>query len=708
MEISLHQNKQYVRQPLQLMLHNQWPLDQVRAFLFDHFFDNNVSRKWREIYLHLSNNVVAEETVDALLNLSVEAIRLGFIEPYEIKDLIRLLPQIKIGDKMLGKLSAISEWYSRIVGAIDSSRVLHIRFLGARFRRRFIRASINAPFSQDTPSILWRICPKNRKSPYSFPSSLVKWLQRRSFGPKDGDLSLPLSAVLKIFRQINQTDLVKGAVDCSTCLISHSTSVPFGERHLRAWVEQVSLLRERIHMSELVTQSRQIDCSFGVKNNVFRVSRQQATLIQIWTLQRLGCSTNDLRPLVERFWKEVQESTSPSSIPLCDLITSIQSLGLPTSEIRLLLAICSENLPLPMDGTLRLPVAFPDFSRLNSELPSQAISFHQLQTFAKSQILSLKPIYAFADNQSWRCFSTNLQPLLKLLSERVNESFDTFVRTGRYLIFQDSFAALMITRMLRFNLSFRMALSMSQGCQAPETANAKRHMTIAKYALKWQEQDREGEIAAAQYKNPREIKEYTLTPNGALEATEALAAACAISPALTPRQAFRRVWQFYYILRRYRAPLRPFITRCLWHAGVFRYGAQGCSTTQFNWILQQVYRVEGRQRAELLLATGKSYLVRLDDSNGQRGDELDQDTLAEAQAWVTSTMSSAQSGSEQEHARRAENAPQWLDGTEERGNDQMYEGYGGKGPDRPDDHPNMHSTGDVDPLRPDIMGGIDL
>ncbi|KAL9618868.1 MAG: hypothetical protein Q9160_006458 [Pyrenula sp. 1 TL-2023] len=711
LEISLHQNKQYVRQPLRLMLDGQWPLDQVRTFLFDHFFENRISKKWREIYWYLSSNVVAEEKVHTLLNLSVEGIRLGVIEPCEIKDLIRLLPQIKIGKTVLGKLSAISEWYSKIVGAIDSSRVIRLRFLGAGFRRWFIRKSISAPFSPETPSILWKICQESRNSDRSFPISLAKWLQRRSIDAEDGDVSGPLSAVLKIFCQINRNDLVKGAVDCSTFLISHSTSVPFGEGHLQAWIEQVSLLRDRVQISESITQSRQIDCCFGVEKNIFRASRQQTTLIQIWTLKRLGCSTNDLRLLVERFWKEVQESASPSSIPLCDLITSIQSLGLPTTEIRLLLAICSENLPLPEDGVFQYPEAFPDSSRSDNDLPSQAISFHQLQTFAKSQVLSLKPIYAFADNESWWCLSKNLQPLLKLLSERVNESFDTFVRTGRYLIFQDSFAALMITRMLRFNLSFRIALSMSPGCHAPGTLNAKRHITIAKYALKWQNQDQEGGKSASEYKNSPEVKEYTLTPNGALETIEALAAACAISPVLTPRQAFRRVWQFYYILRRYRAPLRPFITRCLWHAGVTRYGKQGCSTTQYNWILQQVDRVEGRQRAENLSGTGKHYLMRLDDSNCSVDDEVDRDTLTEAQSWLTSNHSLAGSESEQKYALLAENTenwPQWLDRIEEVGHGQMCEGSGGKGLARSDVCPKNHAAGDANSSYLYTMRGVDL
>lgn len=679
--IALHQKKEYVRQPLQHMLEKEWQLELIQTFLFDPFFENGASQKWREMYMYLSKISVAQERLHALLGFSVEAIRLGLVSPREIKSLLRLMPRIRTADAILGNLPAISEWYHKILDAISASPVVSLASLGTRSKRWLVKGSINAPYWEHAPLLLWGICPKNPSSTISFSNSLEKWLQMRLVDAPNGDISLPLKAVMEFFTRLNDGDLLKGAIDASTFLISHATSVPAGEQHVEAWIQQLRKVKLTLVISRSSIERSYIGSTYGVGNHLFRASKQQAILIRLWTLQKLGVT--DLEALgsaVRSFWDELNQTSSPASLPLCDLIASIQSLGLVNNETNLLLTICLRHLPSPEAGLVPLPkmVAETQIEETSSRI--SRVSFDQLQGFAKSKMLSMSPIFAFVDNENWWYLSGNLQPILRHVSESLNENFDMFIRTGRFLIFQEPFASLMIMRILRFNIPFKMALSMSRVHVDSGLPRGSGLITRAQAALGkqkgWENERRSRSLYGSEddvegshfirgapnsgYKSPRDSsKKFTLTPGGALEAMEILAAAFAVTTVLSPRQAFRRVWQCYYILKRYKAPLRPVITRCLWHAGVKRYGQRGCSKTQLRWITQQIAQVEGREVAEALIMN--RYSSSVDPTfweEAQIGDDslvVDHDVLTEARSWVAMDEAEAvvDHCSEGRHARGA-------------------------------------------------------
>jgi len=80
-----------------------------------------------------------------------------------------------------------------------------------------------------------------------------------------------------------------------------------------------------------------------------------------------------------------------------------------------------------------------------------------------------------------------------------------------------------------------------------------------------------------------------------------LAVSFAVTPAVTPLSAFRKVYWCYLFLHRYGAPIQGPITRALWHAGVTRFQETGATLARFKWILTMVREVEGEKVARLLL-----------------------------------------------------------------------------------------------------------
>lgn len=71
---------------------------------------------------------------------------------------------------------------------------------------------------------------------------------------------------------------------------------------------------------------------------------------------------------------------------------------------------------------------------------------------------------------------------------------------------------------------------------------------------------------------------------------------------ITPREAFRRVWQCYRFLRDRQAPLDPLMSRALVKAGISRYFAHGIrpSASQTSYILNIVTDLEGIEMARRL------------------------------------------------------------------------------------------------------------
>jgi hypothetical protein len=80
-----------------------------------------------------------------------------------------------------------------------------------------------------------------------------------------------------------------------------------------------------------------------------------------------------------------------------------------------------------------------------------------------------------------------------------------------------------------------------------------------------------------------------------------LAIVFAVSPALSNRQALRKVFWCFNFLHRYGAPIHPPITKALWYAGVTRCEGKGTARKVVLWLLRKVREVEGPMTAENLL-----------------------------------------------------------------------------------------------------------
>jgi hypothetical protein len=101
--------------------------------------------------------------------------------------------------------------------------------------------------------------------------------------------------------------------------------------------------------------------------------------------------------------------------------------------------------------------------------------------------------------------------------------------------------------------------------------------------------------------------------------------------------AYNRVRWFWRFLRHHRVEMSPIITRCLWHAGVTRFAADGerYSPVRLRWILTQVVMWEGAEVARLLAEDGTFRKHRgdvllllkeiIETQNALEGKQLDED-----------------------------------------------------------------------------------
>jgi hypothetical protein len=199
----------------------------------------------------------------------------------------------------------------------------------------------------------------------------------------------------------------------------------------------------------------------------------------------------------------------------------------------------------------------------------------------------------FAVFQSDKTYLRALRRLsdpLTELAESINTDIGGFARIVLPLIARDKLSLRIVTRILKHNQAFHFALmntwSLSPGSQ---TQLSKLNGSVAGVS-------RLTQLATI------------LTGSGDQNFREAvlrlmhdLAIAFALSPALSNRQALRKVFWCYSFLHRYGAPIHSPITKALWYAGVTRCEGRGTPRRVLAWLFRKVREVEGRAVVEALI-----------------------------------------------------------------------------------------------------------
>ena len=181
------------------------------------------------------------------------------------------------------------------------------------------------------------------------------------------------------------------------------------------------------------------------------------------------------------------------------------------------------------------------------------------------------------------------RPLIKL-AESVNKDIARFAHIVLSLVARDKFSLRIVTRLLKHNQTLQIALNVSWSLPSrPETKVGKVNDPSASVS-------RLTEVTTAS-KSTSDLH----FNEAVLKFMYDLGISFALSPALSDRQALRKVFWCFSFLHKFAAPIRPPITKALWYAGVTRCEGRGTSRRVVLWLLKKIREVEGPETVEGLV-----------------------------------------------------------------------------------------------------------
>ncbi len=330
---------------------------------------------------------------------------------------------------------------------------------------------------------------------------------------------------------------------------------------LKIWMQVLSCCS--IQLSGIIRQQRIWKGGLGDADTPERLSLRQAVVIRLWTATQLAA----LPPVASHF---------PASQELIrHLIRLFERRLKPDQDLLAECIFTIQSLPLPSPSAVLQKIAKSSASYLHVQGSVDKLQADLLGVTASR-------IALFKEDDIYKNARINLNNYVSRLAERTNEDPEAFTQIAHALIMRDKLSMKIITRILQNNLSQKLCLA------------------HASYASQLQSNELE---------NPRSFipkSPSRLTPAIALNLLNSLARSFALSPELTARQSFRKVYWIYLYIHRYTAgtAIGREIIRPLWHAGVTRYKETGTSPEKVKWILDKVREVEGNEVADRLLWFG--------------------------------------------------------------------------------------------------------
>lgn len=194
------------------------------------------------------------------------------------------------------------------------------------------------------------------------------------------------------------------------------------------------------------------------------------------------------------------------------------------------------------------------------------------------------------DDQAYLHALRDLNDPLKDLAESINKDIPGFARIVLPLIARDKLSLRIVTRLLKHNEKFHFALMNSWPSPSRKDAN-----------VPGPNEPSTGVSRLTELATLLSMSGDSKFQNAVLNFMHDLAIAFAVSPALSHRQALRKVFWCFSFLHRYGAPIHPPITKALWYAGVTRCEGKGTARRVVSWLLRKIHEVEGPMTAEALV-----------------------------------------------------------------------------------------------------------
>ncbi|KAL2441143.1 hypothetical protein ABEF94_013509 [Exophiala dermatitidis] len=488
----------------------------------------------------------------------------------------------------------------RILMSLSSSRVIELNDLGHEFLSGLMRKmGRSRRLTSTSQQILWKLSRWASAQDASVIGRLIILCLRtkcrdetgEEIGQKLADRFAPIdTSVLQLALLQTTGELVRLAQEDRTSTYMYL---------FYHWTGTLALLGSR---SGILEFSQDIWASSSASTG--SLSAEQRLIVFAWTFLALGKGRRSSPALSERLaLLELFETT----------LKRVPQLANREFVDRAILAI--RHTPLPNRHVL-----LHHLSRLGDGTPVVAgthpVGLSEVDGF-HGQTFSL-----FLNQDLYQHARLNYNDVLAELAESLNQDLSLFKTLSRRMIFKNPRSFEIISRLLENNISLKIALSQAfntlqnnETQQFPDPPLTRTMENTHFSASKRNPQDGTRRSSITQERQPKgsssspfsapdSTSDFVATypsSHEALDLVNHLAVSFATSPVTSVRAALRRVYWCYTFLHRYGGPVRPTVTRALWHVGVTRYGDSGTSRTLLHWILSLIRRTEGEDVARHLL-----------------------------------------------------------------------------------------------------------
>lgn len=592
LQIKVLQVPDYSRRMLRQLLSLDCGVTKLHSFILDATLYVPGSGCFEEVFLWLTSKPHSQTDMDSFYTCVQRILCLGLLSGRELRVLMIKLWHANVDQQgSISKLCAtpdIQKWFWMMADSLKTCQVMGLEDLDQDHLVNWLFCVSTAPFAPcalDTFRMLqWYLVERNALKVNLMQGLVQKWIKYAgetrldsvtdSIELQDGS-NLDFEMIADFLTCINRV----AAASC-VCRISEKLvrDVMKGSRTpnaLEIWMQILSHVSKS--SADSLLKNRIWKDGLGENASASMLSSQQKIVVRLWTVTRLAAQGPEAeylqnfpsltRHLVRLFERQLR----PGHHLLVEIMSTIQSLPLPSPSAALETIAKTCRKGFLVHGSI---------DRLQADLLT----------------MSSSRIAVFKEDAIYKNAKINHIEYVTVLAGRATKNPEEFLDMAHALIMRDKLSLKIVTRILRHSLALNITLS---------------HAAIARQREPPQSQHPSPPYTPAR-PNPPPVPPdpggapQPPTPAMALYLLNSLARSFALSPALSHRQSFRKVYWIYLHIHRYTcgAAIGPEIVRALWHAGVTRYKETGTSPTKVGWILQQVREVEGREVADRLLWFG--------------------------------------------------------------------------------------------------------
>ncbi|KAF7513165.1 hypothetical protein GJ744_010561 [Endocarpon pusillum] len=566
-EMNLLQTPGHSRDILKYLLTSGRAISELQDFFLDRTLHPLGSGCFEEFCDWLAAKPHTEAQLQHYYVCVQKCLHVGLLSGREIQSLLNKLASAKVVSQgtieKLGDIAAIQTWYWMMADTLNSCPIFGLNDLGEKCLQQWSFGIAEAPF---TPCALDTFCKVQQylatSDRFGFKVNTVRGLVRKWIDYTQAshqqrqpsmDRSQQETKVANLLVTVQPSVAAKSICQITEKLVRDALKGIRQPIALDIWMQ--TLLRFPRSLASVVLQQRPWRQGLA-EDAVIGLSCRQAIAVRLWTVTRFATQQqepgimhepgNTTQSLIRLFQRQLK----PDQNLLAELLFTLQSLPLPSPSAVLRVVVARDTEGLQVGGSI-------------DKLQADMIRMCQSR------------ISVFKEDDLYKNAKINLRSYLRQLAERVNTDPEAFLRLAHDLIMKDKLSIKIITRILEHNPALGLSLAHAAGpTQTPS--------------------------------NWSKTTTPPLAPSVALHLVNSLARVFALSPVLSPRQSFRKVYWLYLYLHRFTwgFAIGPDLTRALWHAGVTRYKETGTSPEKVGWILSKVREVEGQEVADRLLWFG--------------------------------------------------------------------------------------------------------